>query len=164
MSVRDYNRKSFSVIIGLVIFLVVCFLTIGLFFIEFGILMLIIIPLIVFIIIGLIIYRYSGESKKFCPRCNVPISIYTEYCRNCGLKLINKCPDCNIYMDGNINYCDNCGYEFPEYEGDKFPFEYKVYEKGEKLSEKPNFCPTCGASLKDAENLRFCEFCGSKIV
>jgi len=164
MSVRDYNRKSFSVIIGLVIFLVVCFLTIGLFFIEFGILMLIIIPLIVFIIIGLIIYRYSGESKKFCPRCNVPISIYTEYCRNCGLKLINKCPDCNIYMDRNINYCDNCGYEFPEYEGDKFPFEYKVYEKGEQLSEKPNFCPTCGASLKDAENLRFCEFCGSKIV
>ncbi len=164
MSVRDYNRKSFSVIIGLVIFLVVCFLTIGLFFIEFGILMLIIIPLIIFIIIGLLVYRYSGESKKFCPRCNVPISIYTEYCRNCGLKLINKCPDCNIYMDGNINYCDNCGYEFPEYEGDKFPFEYKVYEKGEQLSEKPNFCPTCGASLKDAENLRFCEFCGSKIV
>ena len=164
MSVRDYNRKSFSVLVGLVIFIIVCFLTIGLFFIEFGILMLIIIPLIVFVIIGLIIYRYSGDSKKFCPRCNVPISIYTEYCRNCGLKLINKCPDCNIYMDGNINYCDNCGYEFPEYEGDKFPFEYKVYEKGEKLSEKPNFCPTCGASLKDAENLRFCEFCGSKIV
>jgi predicted amidophosphoribosyltransferase len=164
MSVRDYNRKSFSLIIGLGIFVTVCFLTIGLFFIEFGILMLIIIPLIVFFIIGLIIYRYSGESKKFCPRCNVPISIYTEYCRNCGLKLINKCPNCNIYMDGNINYCDNCGYEFPEYEGDKFPFEYKVYEKGEQLSEKPNFCPTCGASLKDAENLRFCEFCGSKIV
>jgi predicted RNA-binding Zn-ribbon protein involved in translation (DUF1610 family) len=131
MSVRDYNRKSFSVIIGLVIFLVVCFLTIGLFFIEFGILMLIIIPLIAFVIIGLIIYRYSGESKKFCPRCNVPISIYTEYCRNCGVKLINKCPDCNIYMDGNSNYCDNCGYEFPTYEGDKLPFEYKVYEKGE---------------------------------
>jgi len=164
ISVRDYNRKSFSLIIGLGIFVTVCFLTIGLFFIEFGILMLIIIPLIVFFIIGLIIYRYSGESKKFCPRCNVPISIYTEYCRNCGLKLINKCPNCNIYMDGNINYCDNCGYKFPEYEGDKFPFEYKVYEKGEQLSEKPNFCPTCGASLKDAENLRFCEFCGSKIV
>ena len=131
MSVRDYNRKSFSLIIGLGIFVTVCFLTIGLFFIEFGILMLIIIPLIVFFIIVLIIYRYSGESKKFCPRCNVPISIYTEYCRNCGLKLINKCPNCNIYMDGNINYCDNCGYEFPEFDGDKLPFEYKVYEKGE---------------------------------
>jgi len=34
-------------------------------------------------------------------------------------------------MDGNINYCDNCGYEFPEFDGDKLPFEYKVYEKGE---------------------------------
>ncbi len=164
MSVRDYNRKSLSVIVGLVIFLTVCFLTIGLFFIEFGILMLIIIPIIIFFIIGLIIYRYSGESKKFCPRCKVPISVYTEYCRNCGLKLINKCPDCNIYMDGNINYCDNCGYEFPTYEGDKLPFEYKVYEKGERVPEKPNFCNTCGASLNDADNLRFCEFCGSKIV
>jgi len=164
MSVRDYNRKSFSVLVGLVIFIIVCFLTIGLFFIEFGILMLIIIPLIVFVIIGLIIYRYSGDSKKFCPRCNVPISIYTEYCRNCGLKLINKCPDCNIYMDGNIHYCDNCGYEFPEYEGDKLPFEYKVYEKGERVPKKPNFCNTCGASLKNVENLRFCEFCGWKIV
>jgi predicted RNA-binding Zn-ribbon protein involved in translation (DUF1610 family) len=164
MSVRDYNRKSLSVIVGLVIFLTVCFLTIGLFFIEFGILMLIIIPIIIFFIIGLIIYRYSGESKKFCPRCNVPISVYTEYCRNCGLKLINKCPDCNIYMDGNIIYCDNCGYEFPTYEGDKLPFEYKVYEKGDNIPEKPNFCNTCGASLKDADNLRFCEFCGSKIV
>ena len=164
MSTRDYNRKSFSLIIGLVIFVLVCFLAIGLFFIEFGILMLIIIPLIAFFIIGLIIYRYSGESKKFCPRCNAPVSIYTEYCRNCGLKLLNKCPNCGIYVDANNNNCINCGYQFPEYKEDKIPYEYKVYEKGERLSPKPNFCPTCGASLKDAENLRFCEFCGSKIV
>jgi hypothetical protein len=67
-------------------------------------------------------------------------------------------------MDGDINYCDSCGFEFPKYEGDKLPFEYKVFEQGEHVPEKPNFCQTCGASLKNAENLRFCEFCGSKIV
>ena len=159
MSVRDYNKKSFSAVIGLVVFLVVCFLIIGLFFVELIILLVIVIPILVITLIGLIVYHYSGESKKHCPRCNVPISVYTEFCRNCGLKLINKCPNCNIYMDGN-----NCGFEFPKYEGDKLPFEYKVYEPGEHLPEKPNFCPTCGASLKNAKNLRFCEFCGSKIV
>ena len=164
MSVRDYNKKSFSAVIGLVVFLVVCILTIGLFFVEVVILLVIVIPIIVITLIGLIVYRYSGESKKHCPRCNIPISIYTEFCRNCGLKLINKCPNCNIYTDGNINYCDSCGFEFPKYEGDKLPFEYKVYEQGAPLPEKPNFCQTCGASLKNAENLRFCEFCGSKIV
>ena len=164
MSVRDYNKKSFSAVIGLVVFLVVCFLTIGLFFIELVILLVIVIPILVITFIGLVVYRYSGESKKHCPRCNIPISVYTEFCRNCGLKLINKCPNCNIYMDGNINYCDSCGFEFPKYEGDKLPFEYKVYEQGEHVPEKPNFCQTCGASLKNAENLRFCEFCGTKIV
>ena len=164
MSVRDYNKKSFSAVIGLIVFLVVCFLIIGLFFVEVVILLVIIIPIIVITFIGLVVYRYSGESKKTCPRCNIPISVYTEFCRNCGLKLINKCPHCNIYMDVNINYCDNCGFEFPKYEGDKLPFEYKVYEQGEHLPEKPNFCQTCGASLENAGNLRFCEFCGSKIV
>ena len=164
MSARNYNKKSFTLVVGLIIFLIVCFLTIGLFFIEVVILLGIIIPIIVFTFIGLIVYRYSGKSQKHCPRCNVPISIYTEFCRNCGLKLINKCPNCNIYMDGNINYCDECGFEFPKYEGDKLAFEYKVYNEGDNVPEKPNFCPTCGASLKNAQNLRFCEFCGSKII
>jgi len=163
MSIRDYNRKSFSVIVGFLAFLILLLLTIGL-FLEIGIILILIFPVFVFILIGLLIFRYSGESRKYCPRCNVPISIYTEYCRNCGLKLINQCPNCNTYTNGKLNYCDNCGYEFPKYEGEKFPFEYKVYEKGKNAPEKPNFCPTCGASIKNAENLRFCEFCGSKIV
>jgi len=163
MSIRDYNRKSFSVITGFLVFLTLLFFTIGL-LLEIGLILMIIFPILIFVLIGLLIYRYSGESKKYCPRCNVPISIYTEYCRNCGLKLINKCPNCNIYTDGKLNYCDNCGYEFPEYGGEKLPFEYKVYEEGDQVPEKPNFCPTCGASLKNTENLRFCEFCGSKIV
>jgi predicted amidophosphoribosyltransferase len=138
------------------------FFIIGL-FLELSIILMTIFPILLFILLGLLIYRYTGESKKSCPRCNFPISIYTEYCRNCGLKLINKCPNCNIYTDGKLNYCDNCGYEFPTYEGEKLPFEYKVYEEGDQVPEKPNFCPTCGASLKNVENLRFCEFCGSKI-
>ncbi|MHA2288945.1 MAG: double zinc ribbon domain-containing protein [Promethearchaeota archaeon] len=162
MSLRDYNRKSFSVLAGFLACLALLFFIIGL-FLELSIILMTIFPILLFILLGLLIYRYTGESKKSCPRCNFPISIYTEYCRNCGLKLINKCPNCNIYTDGKLNYCDNCGYEFPTYEGEKLPFEYKVYEEGDQVPEKPNFCPTCGASLKNVENLRFCEFCGSKI-
>ena len=162
MSLRDYNRKSFSILTGFLVCLALLFLIIGL-SLGLGIIIMTIFPIILFILLGLLIYRYTGESRKSCPRCNYPISIYTEYCRNCGLKLINKCPNCNIYTDGKLNYCDNCGYEFPKYDGEKLPFEYKVYEEGQELPEKPNFCPTCGISLKDAENLRFCEFCGSKI-
>ncbi len=164
MSFRDYSRKSIFVIIGWITMIIVSFIIIGLMFTAFGFLILIGIPITMLIFIGFIFYRYFGESKKSCPRCNFPISIYTEYCRNCGLKLINKCPICNIYTDGKEHYCDNCGYEFPEYEGVKLPFEYKVYEAGDLIPDKPNFCPTCGASMKNAENLRFCEFCGSKIA
>ena len=163
MSLRDYNRKSFSILTGILVCLALLFLIIGL-SLGLGIIIMTIFPIILFVLLGLLIYRYTGESKKSCPRCNYPISIYTEYCRNCGLKLINKCPNCNIYTDGKLNYCDNCGFEFPKYEGEKFPFEYKVYEEGDQVPEKPNFCPTCATSLKDVANLRFCEFCGSKIV
>lgn len=163
MSFRDYNRKSFSVIAGFLAFFALTILIIGLIF-EIGIILIIIFPIILLTIIGLLIYRFSGDTKKSCPRCNFPVSVYTEYCRNCGLKLINKCPNCNTYTDGKLYYCDNCGFEFPKYEEEKLPFEYKVFEKGDHLPEKPNFCPTCGASLKNAENLRFCEYCGSKIV
>ena len=163
MSIRDYNRKSFSVIAIFLVFLALLFLIIGL-ILAIGVILMVVFPIILLVLVGILIYRYSGGSKKSCPRCNIPISIYTEYCRNCGLRLINKCPNCNRYTDGKLHYCDNCGYEFPKYEGEKLPFEYKVYEEGEQVPEKPNFCPTCGASLKNTENLRFCEYCGSKIV
>lgn len=163
MSLRDYNRKSFSVITGFIVFLALLSLIIGL-VLAVGIILMVILPILLLVLIGILIYRYSGSPKKSCPRCNVPVSIYTEYCRNCGLRLINKCPNCNVYTDGKLNYCDNCGFEFPKYDGEKLPFEYKVYQEGEQVPEKPNFCPTCGASLKNAENLRFCEFCGSKII
>ena len=83
MSFQQSKRKRISVLSGLVTFLVVGFLMIALFFIGISILLLLVIPVIIFVIIGIVVYRYSGESKKYCPRCNVPTSVYTEYCRNC---------------------------------------------------------------------------------
>lgn len=63
-----------------------------------------------------------------------------------------------------MTFCDNCGHEFEYLEEPKSTREYEIIKKGSPAPEKPNFCPTCGASLKDAENLRFCEFCGSKLT
>ncbi len=164
MTFKQVKRKSFSVLSGLVTFLVVGFIVVALFFIGINIFLLVVTPVIIFVIIGIVVYRYSGESKKYCPRCNYPTSVYTEYCRNCGLKLISKCPNCNIYTHKNNKYCDICGYEFPAIKEDKIIAEYEVFQKGAPTQKKPNFCPTCGASMKEAKNLRFCEFCGSKIV
>jgi predicted amidophosphoribosyltransferase len=67
-------------------------------------------------------------------------------------------------MHRNNKYCDICGYEFPAIKEDKIITEYEVFQKNTPTPKKPNFCPTCGASMKDAKNFRFCEFCGSKIV
>ena len=125
MSFQHFKRKRISVLSGLVIFLVVVFLTIAIFFIGINLLLLVVIPVIILVIIGIVVYRYSGESKKYCPRCNLPTSVYTEYCRNCGLKLISKCPNCNIYMHRNNKFCDICGYEFPAIKEDKIPIEKK---------------------------------------
>jgi len=74
------------------------------------------------------------------------------------------CPNCNQYLRVGITFCDNCGRKFEYFEESKEPKEYEIIKKGFPAPEKPNFCPTCGANLKDAENLRFCEYCGSKLT
>lgn len=164
MSYRNYNRKSLSIIGILLLGVFVFSLLISLFFFDILLVLSITIPFIIIIIIALVIIRFSWEPQKYCSRCNNPISIYSEYCRNCGLKLITMCPNCDQYLRVGITFCDNCGYKFEYFEESKEPKEYEIIKKGSPAPEKPNFCPTCGANLKDAENLRFCEYCGSKLT
>lgn len=142
---------------------VVIFFVISLFFFNITLTLSVIIPIILIIIIVIIVIRFSWKPQKYCPRCNTPIGTYSEYCRNCGLKLIMHCPNCNQYLRAGVPFCDNCGYKLEYIPGPKELREYKVIKKGSPAPEEPNFCPTCGASLKGAENLRFCEFCGSKL-
>lgn len=137
---------------------------ISLFFFNITLTLITILPIIIIIVIAIIIIRFSWEPPKYCARCNSPISVYSEYCRNCGLQLIIQCPNCNQYTRAGMTFCDNCGHEFEYLEEPKSTREYEIIKKGSPAPEKPNFCPTCGASLKDAENLRFCEFCGSKLT
>jgi predicted amidophosphoribosyltransferase len=163
MSVRNYNRKSKALILSLLLLIVVFLVFFGLFFQSFELLITIGIPIVVIIAIGIIIIKLSWNPQNYCTRCNYPVSIYAEFCKNCGLKLISRCPNCDNYIRVGLSQCKTCGYIL-ETEEHKFePQKFEILQKGSKLPSKPNFCPTCGASLKNAENIRFCEYCGSRI-
>ena len=108
--------------------------------------------------------EHFWTSEKYCPRCNARISIYSEYCRNCGLKLIVKCPSCEKYLHPQLEICDRCGYKFPSKEKESELIEYEVLKKSSKLIEKANFCSKCGVKLKEEEGiLDICPFCGGQI-
>ena len=164
MSYRNYNRKTISIVCFLILGIVISFFLFGIMFFEIQVILPTIIPLIIIVIIALILIRFSWKPQKHCPRCNIPISDYSEYCRNCGLKLITMCPNCNQYLQAGTTFCDNCGYKFEYFEESKEKQEFEIVQKGSPAPEKSNFCPTCGANLKDAENLRFCEYCGSRLT
>lgn len=108
--------------------------------------------------------KHFWTAKKHCPRCNAPVSIYSEFCRNCGIQLIKKCPSCGKFLKSNIVVCNNCEYEFPALEIEKKPVQYLIIQKGTPLPKKPNFCPNCGSSLIDEDTgLEICPFCQEKI-
>ncbi len=163
MSVRNYNQSSRRLIIGVSLAFVTLFIFLGLIFVEFSLIFILIVPLLILMIIGILIIKFSWNPQNYCSRCNYPVSIYAEFCRNCGLQLISRCPNCDAYVREGVRICPTCGYSFEKKELISEPIEYKVVEKGSPLPLKPNFCPTCGASLKNAENVRFCEYCGSRI-
>lgn len=118
-----------------------------------------------FLLIGTFqaISHFFWTAEKICPRCNVSTSIYSEFCRNCGLKLLHRCPSCGKYLSTDKQFCDSCGYEFKYVEEEKEPFKYEVIEKGTPAPQKPNFCTTCGAKIKSEEDIKYCEMCGAKI-
>jgi len=116
-----------------------------------------------FIALYQITSHYFWDVQKFCPRCHAPITIYAEFCKNCGLNLIHKCPSCGRYFKSGMLYCANCGYKSEYLEQPKAEFPYQIMEKGMVPPEKANFCPTCGVKLPVEQNLNYCETCGSKI-
>ena len=108
--------------------------------------------------------EHFWTPKRECSRCNAPASIYTEYCRNCGLKLIKQCPSCSRFISSDLTICKNCGYQFSAFKIEEKPIEIQIIQKGQALPEKANFCPNCGANLMNEKKvLDFCPLCGGKI-
>lgn len=72
-------------------------------------------------------YKLDEKSRAIqCPRCeNDELSEYGDYCKICGVDLVNKCADkwgendygedylvqnsCGMLAEGNARYCINCG-------------------------------------------------------
>ncbi|MHA2180179.1 MAG: zinc ribbon domain-containing protein [Promethearchaeota archaeon] len=115
-----------------------------------------------FIIIQLM-SRYFWLEEKICPRCNTPVGKYSDFCRNCGLKLFFRCISCGKYMKAGAQFCDNCNTELGHTEEEKEIFKYTEIEKGSPLPEIPNFCESCGAEVKHTGIIKFCEECGAKL-
>jgi predicted amidophosphoribosyltransferase len=107
--------------------------------------------------------RYFWLEKETCPRCNAPIGKYSEFCRNCGLKLWFKCLSCGRYMRVDTKFCDNCNIELKHTQKERETFQYEIIKNGTPLPKKPNFCANCGAELRNKENIKFCEECGEQI-
>lgn len=53
----------------------------------------------------------NGRAKE-CPRChNKEISSHAEYCKICGIRIVNRCTDekCGKPALGNSRFCERCG-------------------------------------------------------
>lgn len=160
---HDLKRKTaISIWILLIIIIVIISLIGSYFFVWFWIIFL---PLSFLIVVAFqAISEHFWSPKKICPRCYAPVGIYSEYCRNCGLKLIKKCPTCGNYYKSEILACKKCGHQFSTFDKEKRPVEYQIIQKGTSLPEKPNFCPYCGSNLMNEKiESNFCPLCGEKI-
>jgi len=163
MSVRNHDQRSKMLILSLGIPLIILLLVFGLLFPGFELLIFVGIPIAVLIVIGVIFIKFSWNPQHYCSRCNYPVSIYAEFCRNCGLKLITRCPNCDNYIKEGISHCNKCGYALESLEQLGGTEAYEKFENGSQIPSRPNYCPTCGANLRNVKNIRFCEYCGSRI-
>lgn len=166
---KKRNRTGIIIIFSMIIFAI--FILVLLFLLDyvnsetmFNILIGIFVFIIILPILWLIINRISGPSQKKCQRCNFPVSDYADFCKNCGLELLIRCPNCDRLQRTENFACKHCRtpLNLPPEEKDKR--DYVIIQEGATLPEYANFCPACGSNLKETENLRFCEYCGSKLT
>lgn len=69
----------------------------------------------------------SDECEQFvsCPNCGSVCGAATNFCANCGEKLLEmrKCSRCGTLLDEGANFCRNCG--------------APASDKGEEMPKKP---------------------------
>ena len=172
MSIQSYRSRTRKIFIFFMLAIIVLLIIITLIVFQFvsnpDNLILLIISFIGFIlgipIILKILVKLAGPVQKRCPRCNSIVSHYEEICHNCGLQLFTRCPKCNSIQDAKALQCTKCGTIF-NIENLQLITNYEDIEQ-ETIRPfiQPKICPNCGSKLENWENLRFCEYCGAKLV
>jgi predicted amidophosphoribosyltransferase len=160
-SIGSIRKRSYT-IIWLLIFIVITSLSFILSLLINPIWWVLIPISLFFIFIFQMMSRYFWLEKNNCPNCNSPIGKYSEYCKNCGIKLWFKCLSCGTYLRVDAKFCDKCNAELKHTIEEKKAFESKTVKKESSLPEIPNFCPNCGSEVKSRASVKFCEECGER--
>lgn len=164
MSVNHPRRKEKSIMGKWVLLIgIIIFLTIWLSLIVNPFWWLLLPLTIIIVVVIKLMSNYFWLEEKSCPRCNAPVGKYSEYCRNCGLKLWFRCISCGKYMWADTKFCNDCNIELKHDSVERDTAKYEILEKGSPSPEIPNHCYNCGASLKNPGIIKYCEECGVKI-
>jgi predicted amidophosphoribosyltransferase len=164
MSTRNYPKRTRNLLVGviglIILFPIIIFLIFGAdasFWVFFILFLALFIP-----ISWIIISKLSGPAQKRCPNCNSPVSDYSETCHNCGFRLLISCPQCEKIIRSDAIFCPVCGFQL---RAEMIRPSINALKTTFQGSKKGNLviCPTCGSKLEKAENLRYCEYCGTKL-
>ncbi len=164
MTTHQKGKKNSSILIYLLILIPIMVLSLlGMFIFEWTWLIFLPVTFIIVVIFQGLSHQFWDPQKK-CPQCNASISLYSDYCRNCGYQLIKKCPKCATFLDSKSTSCDKCGFQFQtSTPGIPLVIPQEI-QKDAPTSGKANFCPNCGNKLDLENSLKFCPYCGGKIT
>ena len=53
--------------------------------------------------------KAADPSPVICPECGESNAAGSNFCKNCGKKLLSKCPKCGTSVEEGSGFCSNCG-------------------------------------------------------
>jgi hypothetical protein len=101
------------------------------------------------------ILEYGSGEIRFCPKCGKGFGKKSEFCQECGTRVLMACPSCGTKVKGNPKFCHKCGTDLSEAKIDQiFRPPTKL-----KIKNQANFCPHCGGPSNP--EAKFCGYCGA---
>ena len=102
-------------------------------------------------VIATTIEYFTKGSIKICPKCGKRLEGTSQFCNNCGMKIISKCPSCGATVGGEAKFCERCGQNLGDVIIPSTPIKI----------EKGKFCPECSNEVNP--NAKFCLHCGARL-
>lgn len=106
---RYLEIKTRMIICFLSLFTFISLLFFGFFLFDFDLAWILIVFIAFTVLMGLQLFlKFFFKQTKRCPQCDSSVSIYSEYCSNCGFQLLKKCHNCGNIMRYNEEICRKC--------------------------------------------------------